>query len=138
MKKLLLLCLTLMAIIIGPATNAPAAPEGEKVILYFFHGDIRCTTCLAFEKFSREALAEFSKEEQDGRIEWREVNFDRPENKHFIKDFALFDKGVVLARERGGQVIRWKNIEEVWDLYDNEAGFVAMLSKQISDFLKNR
>lgn len=132
-----LLPLLLLAVIFGPTATSRASADNEKVILYLFHGDVRCTTCLAFEKFSKTALAKFPEDVRQGRIEWREVNFDRPENKHFIKDFALFDKGVVLTRERDGKVERWKNIEEVWDFYDDETGFVTMLSKQIMDFLGN-
>lgn len=62
MRRLYFVAL-LMAATAGTATSAekPAAPataakgKNTQVIAYYFHGTIRCETCLKIEKHAREA-----------------------------------------------------------------------------------
>ncbi len=108
------------------------------VLVRYFHGDVRCTTCLQFEDWSKTAAETFSKELADGRLQWQPINFDRPEKKHYIKDYGLADKSLVLVKEEDGKTVRWKNVEEFWDFgEDQKAEFVSLVQDLITDFLKN-
>ena len=76
-----------------PNPPAPSLPQtGEtKVVAYYFHTTARCTTCLAIESYSREVVEQkFGADIAKGRLEYRLVNVQLPENQHFIKDYQLF------------------------------------------------
>jgi len=117
----------------------PCRSQAEShVLVRYFHGDIRCSTCLQFEDWSKTAAEGFAKELADGRLQWQLINFDRPENKHYIKDYGLADKSLVLVREEDGKTVRWKNVEEFWGFDDNQKEeFVSLVQSQIKDFLKD-
>jgi hypothetical protein len=94
------------------AEQSPAAPL---VVVYYFHGDTRCTTCRAIEEQSHAAITgNFKEALAEGQLEWRLVNFDTPGNTHFRDDFQLSFQSVVLVEERDGKVVRWKNLADVW------------------------
>jgi len=117
---------------------ATPALAGSKVLVRYFHGNVRCSTCLMFEDWSKAAFSAFTEEQAAGHLEWQLINFDLPENKHYIKDYALADKALVLVREEDGKQVRWKNVEEFWDYGDNQKQeFVAFVQTLIADYLKD-
>ena len=122
--------------VVADAHRAGAPPQagpeaGKGVIAYYFHGDQRCDTCRTIEAYAHEALTGgFPTEISEGRLTWRVVNMDRPENEGYIDRFELSHGGVVLAD--GG---RWKNLEKVWGLYFDKESFVAYVRKETRAFL---
>lgn len=109
-----------------------------QVLVRYFHGDIRCSTCLAFEDWSKTTLESFPKEVANGSLQWQLINFDLPENKHYIKDYGLADKSLVLVREEDGKPVRWKNVEEFWDFgEDQKQEFVSHVQGLIADYLEH-
>jgi hypothetical protein len=98
------------------AKPAPATASGT-FIAYYFHRTMRCPTCLAIERNSKEAVEKgFVPDLKSGRLTWRAVNIEEPGNEHFEKDFELESSSLVLVEMSGDQVTRWKNLEEVWEL----------------------
>jgi hypothetical protein len=72
------------------ADRGLAARRTGKAIAYYFHVMVRCTTCRNIEMHSKEAIHDrFGKELAAGQLEWRLVNVQLPENRHFIEDFRL-------------------------------------------------
>lgn len=60
-----------------------AQQEEVNVIVYYFHGDRRCTTCKAVGNVSKETIAKnFS---NNSRVIFKDINIDEPENNE-IKD----------------------------------------------------
>jgi hypothetical protein len=115
----------------------PSRAESH-VLVRYFHGDVRCSTCLQFEDWSKTAAESFPEELADGRLQWQPINFDQPENQHYIKDYGLADKSLVLVREEDGKSVRWKNVEEFWDFgEDQKTEFLSLVKDLITDFLKN-
>jgi len=94
------------------AENVPSAP---KVVVYYFHGNTRCITCKKIESFARSAIESgFAAELKTGRIEFRAVNVEEPNNEHFVQDYQLVTRSVVLSRIRNGKQDTWKNLDQVW------------------------
>ena len=88
-----------------------------KVVAYYFHGNVRCTTCRTIEAYTREALeSSFSDALKNGRLEWRVVNVEDPGNDHYVQDFQLSTRSVVLERVEDGKRQDWKNLRRVWEL----------------------
>ncbi|MEQ8819430.1 MAG: nitrophenyl compound nitroreductase subunit ArsF family protein [Sumerlaeia bacterium] len=91
------------------------APEETRFVVYYFHGNLRCKTCTNIENQSHDAITTmFADQLASGELEWRLVNFDTPEYEHFRDDFQLAFQSVVLAEERGGKIVRWENLADVW------------------------
>lgn len=119
------------------AEDAASAGKATKTVAYYFRGTARCPTCIKLESYSREAIEESFKDElKDGRIEWRVVNTDEDGNKHFVKDFSLDGKSVVLVAMQGDKQLRWKNLDKIWDLVGKKDEFKKYISKEVSQFGK--
>ena len=71
----------------------------------------------------------------DGILQWRVVNIDEPANRHFIQDFQLVTRSVVLAEYRDGKVVRSKNLDQVWQLVRDKQRFVDYVQSETKAFL---
>jgi hypothetical protein len=122
-----------------PQTTTAVAPRtlDVEVVAYYFHGNFRCKTCRTIEAYSEEAIRSgFPDELASGRLAWRVVNVDEPENKHFVEDFELVTKSVVLTEYEDGEVTRWKNLKQVWQLVRDKAQFLDYVHSSTRKFLQ--
>ena len=134
-------CLTLLFILLScPLWAAPAAVKpASKVVVYYFHGSYRCKSCTTIEALTRQAVQQkFASELKQGRVELRVVNVEEPANRHFIQDYKLYTKSVVVAEYQGQRQLRWQNLDQVWNLLGNEAAFKAYVAGEVQSFLKGR
>jgi len=107
----------------------PAA--ASRLVAFYFHGDKRCTSCNAIERLTREAL----QAEVDAKaLEIRSVNVDTPADAHYVEDFQLSMRTVVLAEEAGGKPVRYKRLDECWDRFGDPADFTAYIRASLKDF----
>ncbi len=124
-----------MAAVAGAVT---AAPEGapDRIVAYYFHVTARCVTCRSIESYSREAIEQgFAKDLKEGRLEWRPVNIQLPENRHFVRDYQLYTRSLVLVKIRGGKQVEYRNLEKVWDLVSNKAEFLKYVRTNVKAYL---
>ena len=136
-------CAALLAFVVLAGTFlSPSAAVAQKLrsdfllFSYYFHGNKRCSTCRKLEAYSEEAIVGgFASELESGELEWRVVNTDEAANAHFITDFELVTKSVVLVEYRDGEVVRFKNLKLVWQLVGDEDGFVRYVRDETRDFL---
>jgi hypothetical protein len=131
-----------------PATAPPVSqPVGEvapiirisnrRILAFYFHGDVRCATCQAVESLAREAVEEgFPDRVADGSVTFVSVNVDRPENRHFISDFDLVTRTVVIAEEVDGTVGRWENLDAVWQYVGRRTRYLEYVRGVVSRFLE--
>ncbi|MFH1749010.1 MAG: nitrophenyl compound nitroreductase subunit ArsF family protein [Planctomycetota bacterium] len=118
----------------------PADPPSEaadtKVIAYYFHRTLRCPTCLSIEAQAREAIViGFSKEIEDGQLEWQAVDIEQEGNEHFESDFELSSSSLVIVEMRGNEVAQWKNLERVWELVEDPLGFQVYVWDELMKYL---
>lgn len=119
------------------ATEAPPSPPTHRIVAYYFHGDQRCRTCLHIESSGLETLQErFSKDLAAGRLEWHTVNLDQPENDHYVQDFQLVTRAIVLVELKDGKQVRYKTLDKVWQLIHDENAFRAYVRDQVEIFLR--
>jgi hypothetical protein len=131
--------------LVGPGVAADGTPTstaaGSKApatgfVAYYFHGNFRCTTCRAIEAYSAEAITgNFAEELASGRLTWRVVNVEEPENEHFVKDFELTTKSLVLVEYRDGTVVRFQNLPKVWQLVHDKESFLEYVRDSTVEFL---
>ncbi|MDD5763013.1 MAG: nitrophenyl compound nitroreductase subunit ArsF family protein [bacterium] len=117
----------------GPAV----AVSGPGVVAYYFHGRVRCASCVKIGNLSGKAIRErFPEEIRKGLVAFREVNIDDPENRHFVDDYGLSSQSLVIVEYRDGRQVRWKNLEKVWTLLDSEKEFLPYVQEGVSSYLK--
>lgn len=116
------------------ADRLDAAPH--KVVAYYFHGNVRCATCRRIESYTAQAIdSGFSADLQSGRLDWRVVNVDSSQNKHFIDDYQLYTRSVILVDLHQGQQTRWKNLDHVWRLTGNKPEFAKYVQNEVTAYL---
>ena len=131
----------------GPGASVEQGKEGEagaelkgrddvavaesKVMAYYFHGNVRCMKCRAIEAYTKEAIeGSFAKELKNGSLELRVVNIENPGNEHFVQDFQLVTRSVVLVEMQGDEQKGWKNLKQVWDLVGNKGAFLKYIQDE--------
>jgi hypothetical protein len=120
----------------GATVEAGAPVPANGIVVFYFHGNVRCSTCRTLEAYAEEAVSRgFADELATGRLAWRVVNVDQPENRHFVRDFELVTKSVVLVEYRDGQVTRYENLKLVWQLVRDKDGFLTYVRDATREFL---
>jgi len=116
--------------------RSPEAASKPRVIAYYFHATQRCATCRKLEAYSHEAITQrFAAQLEDGSLEWRAVNTDEPENKHFLDDYKLYTRSLVIVKMQQGRQVDWKNLEKIWDLVDDKPGFLEYVQREIGAYM---
>lgn len=121
------------------ASGAPDAEKraGGKIIAYYFHVSVRCATCRAIESYSQQMIHErFANELAAGRLEWRLVNVQLPENRHFINDYQLYTKSLVLVRVAGGRQVEFKVLNDTWELVSDKRAMQQYVEKEVREYLR--
>jgi hypothetical protein len=107
------------------------------VIAYYFHGIKRCISCKKIEAYSRVAIEEgFADEIKSGQLEFRAINYDEKENQHYIKDYELYTKSLIISRVNGEEETEWKNLTKVWELLGSKEKFLDYVRKETRAFLE--
>jgi len=112
--------------------------QEAKVIVYYFHGMARCTTCKTIEKYSREAVEHyFQNELKNGKLVFRTINVEEAENHHYIQDYQLFSKSLVISLvKQDKKEVTWKNLADVWKLVGDKDKFFQYVKDEVEKFLK--
>jgi len=126
------------------AVPAPSGARGRNqvgvqsrtVVAYYFHGNFRCPTCRKIEALSREAVESgFPEDLKAGRLEWQVINPEEPGNEHFVQDYQLFSKALVLVAKEGSKQTQWKNLQYIWTLVNNKEAFIKYVQTEIRSYL---
>ena len=106
------------------------------IVVYYFHGTQRCSACETIQELTSRALhRHFEKDLRDQRIFYLPVNLDQPWNEHYIMDFKLSTKTVVLVRYLDGAQTEWKVLDDVWFLYEDEPKFIEFIRDELNSFI---
>ncbi len=115
--------------------KAPAE-QPATIIVTYFHTNARCMSCLKIEDLTNATMTtRFADPIAQKRVVWRVVNVDEPENSHFLKDYGLYTKSVVVSEVKSGKEVRWKNLEQVWPLLNEPASFQDYVEREVRAFL---
>ena len=114
----------------------PKNAGDRSVVVYYFHTTNRCYSCTQLEKLTYLAIAEgFEQELADGRVKFAAVNVEQDENKHFIKDYKLFTKSVIVSDVAQGKEQRWKTLQKVWELLRDDQAFTDYVQEEVRQYL---
>lgn len=140
----LLIFITFLFCIGAAPQNPPAKQDkqpqvNDKIIVYYFHGTNRCQSCMAIERFTRESVeANFAKELKSGEVEFRSINVEETGNNHYVKDYKLYTRSVIISDVVQGKEKRWKNLQKVWELIRQENEFKTYVKKETIAYLQGK
>jgi len=117
--------------------SALQAENTDQIYAFYLHGNKRCQTCNTIETYSHEAiLAKFGDNTESGELIWKTLNFEEPENEHYITEFELYAHSLVLVEFEGEQIKRYKNLEKVWELVGDQEAFYQYVQNETESFLE--
>lgn len=122
----------------GSESTEPTALSPNRVVVYYFHGNVRCRSCMTIERFTREAVFDFYESDvENGNLEWHAINIDEPANEHYSDDYELFTRSVIVSQLQAGEEVRWKNLDRVWNLLSDEGEFKSYIRDEIDAWMED-
>jgi hypothetical protein len=110
---------------------------GGSVTAYYFHGTFRCPTCHKLEEYAKEAIeSNFQSDLASGKFAFKIVNVESKGNEHFVKDYQLYTKSVVLSLARDGKEVRYKNLDKIWEYVRNKDRYENYVRDEVAVFLR--
>jgi hypothetical protein len=111
-------------------------PQPHHLVVTYFHTTFRCPTCYKIEEYSKDAVFfNFEDALKSGKVVWRVINVYEPANRHFIKDYQLYSKHLIVSEMKDGREVRWKDLKKVWYYVGDESRFNNYVKTEISNWL---
>lgn len=138
MKKIFQVLLAVAVVSLGVVSSFAAdKPLDSKVVVYYFHGNFRCSNCRNIEQYTKETVEKyFQKEVDSGKIFFEVINVDKKENKHFVKQYQLYTRSVVLSLVKNRQELKFDNLPKVWEYLRDKNAFQQYIKNEIEKYLK--
>jgi hypothetical protein len=111
----------------------------RKIIVYYFHGNMRCHTCYNLENYAKLVVeSDFQDAVKNGKLEWKTVNVETAGNEHFSNDYKLYTKSVIVSTVVGGKEVSWKNLDQIWQLIHNEPEYNDYIGREVKACLEGK
>jgi hypothetical protein len=92
---------------------------------------------MTIEQYSKEAIEKYFPEQlKTSRITFSVINIDMPENEHFVKDYQLYTRSLIVAEFKNGKQIKWTNLEKVWNYVKDRDAFYNYVRSEVEKHLK--
>ena len=121
------------------ATTVSAAESASQnqVVVYQFHRRFRCPSCHELEALIRNTLkTRYPEDLKSGKLAFRVVDLDAEGSEHFPKDYDFFYNTVIVVDVKNGKDVRFKNLEKLWEIYEDKEAASGFLIAEIDEYLK--
>jgi hypothetical protein len=121
------------------STKKKTAPvnNSKKTLVYYFHTTARCYSCKTIEIYTKNVLhADFKNEINSKKIIFKSINVENPQNNHFIQDYQLYTKSVVLVNLENNKEKQWKTLNKTWNHLKNKTAFNNYIKSELINFIK--
>lgn len=103
----------------------------EKVQVFVFHSNNRCYSCVTMGEYAEATIEEsFQNEIKEGKVEFKEINVDLPENKKVAQKFEATGSSIFINTIIDGE----DNIKEetqLWRMLSDKEKFSQYLTEEI-------
>jgi hypothetical protein len=124
---------------VEPAQAPKIAAAAKTATVYYFYTNTRCSSCTTIEAYTRAAVEKHFKEEYKGwRVVFKGVNTDEQANAHFVQDYWLNSKSVVVQCYSGDKPNRWSRLDKVWTLLGDKDAFSAYVAGETRKLLDEK
>lgn len=113
------------------------SPKADKIEVFLFHTTQRCISCINIGKFAKQTLDDnFQEELNSGKVVFREINIDLPENYELAEKFQASGSSLFVNTVRGGKDYIEQDLK-VWRLVGNQVDFDSYFKEKIANILKS-
>jgi hypothetical protein len=135
--KICIMLITLVGVSLVSGASFAADEPSDYIQAYYFHASYRCKTCTTIEQYSRETIeTNFKEQLGNGTLRFTQINFDEPENRHYLQDYNLTYRALVIVRYKDGKQVTFKNLEKIWQLKGNKPDFLSYVKTELEVYLK--
>jgi hypothetical protein len=114
-------------------------PAASTVMIYYFHRTVRCFTCRSIEANVAQVISDnFHQQIADGRLTWKPFNLDDLGGEKFEKEFDIAGNTLVVAEVVNDSHVRYKRLEEVWQLLGDSEEFSEYVTDEIKEYMHNK
>jgi len=90
------------------------------------------------EKYSKEAIeANFKDALTSGKLEFKAVNVEDRGNEHFVNDYKLYTKSLILSMVKDDKEVKSKNLDKIWELARNKQNFIEYVTVEVNALMKD-
>lgn len=127
----------IILIVLSAISTTMVLGDDAKIIAYYFHGNVRCPTCRKMEQYTKETIEQNFKDElTNGLLVVKAINVEEKENEHFVNDYQLYAKALIISRVKNGKEIQHKNLTKIWEYVRDKKKFSNYVTTEINDYLK--
>ena len=112
-------------------TAGIVSQQKDGLTAIYFHAKHRCPTCEKIEAFAHDAL---KTEIEQGNIGWAVADYTTQENQAAVEHCKVLASTVVLVDLKNGEIVRWKNLEKVWDYTHDPKAFETYMDESWTEF----
>ncbi len=73
-----------------------------------------------------------------GILAYQAINVEEPGNRHFIRDFGLYTKSIVVVEREGERVKRFKVLSGAWPVARDAVKLKNYIRNQVRAFMEGR
>ena len=136
--------LILFSLILG-VTSCAADTTGKKatevnneVEVLYFHGSMRCRTCVAIEKVTKELIdTQFANDVKSGKLIFKEVDLGTKDGEKLGDKYEIAFSSILIVKKDGSKE-KVANLTEDGFKYaiNDKAKLQSIISAQIKEYLK--
>ena len=118
-----------------PSVNTSLPSAVEKIEVFAFHATQRCISCINISKYAKAVIEEkFTPEVAFGKIIFKEINIEMPENKQIAKDYQVSGSSLYITVTKDGQTFKEEDTD-VWRYVAYETKFKSYFEAKIKKLL---
>lgn len=122
-----------------PASAVKTAAAAKTAVVYYFYTNTRCSSCKTIEAYTKEAVEKnFTSDYKGWAVVFKGVNVDEEPGKHFVQDYLLDTKSVVVQEFSGDKALKWVKLEKVWQLLGDKEAFVNYITVEAHKLLDEK
>lgn len=135
----LYLLLVIIALLSGINVSfAQKADRKDVVEILYFHGNQRCPTCLAIEKYTKEVVdANFSNQVKQSSVRFKVIDISTPEGERIADNYKVTWSSLFVNQWKNGKEVR-KDLTQMAfrNARNNTPEFKKQLINTINESLK--
>ena len=118
------------------ATQQDDNAKKDRVVIYDFHSEHRCVTCIAIEKAVKDVIHKhFEKQFEEGIIEFELLNCESEENKDLVDKYGAFGTTLIVSMVKDGKELKSDDLTNwAFEKVDTDA-FETELVDELNDAL---
>ena len=70
------------------------------------------------------------------RLVFKPVNYDKPENAHFLKDYQLPCPSLMVVRRKDAKDAKWKLLDKTWEHAENPVKLDEYVGDEVEKLLR--